>query len=297
MRAYTDAVDQVIHGGHHKPNRTGVDTISLFDVNIRHHMGRGFPLLTTKKMNWKNIVIENLWFLSGASNIKFLQEHGCRFWDPWADEHAEVPSAYGFFWRQFPGAHKSEALGVGFSEIDQIKWVLNELKRNPMSRRLVVTAWHPANACNSDLPPCHFTFVLNVQNSYSGRQLNLHLTQRSCDMALGVPYNIAGYALLLHLFARWSGIAPGILSMSLVDAHIYTKKLDESSSDYDHLPGLAEQLVRVPRNLPQLHLTDRVATLDDTMQLLLESNTDEIMKQFELRNYNPHPAIKFKVAV
>lgn len=297
MKQYLDTVREVLAKGTRKENRTGVDTISTFNHNYEIDLRHGFPLLTTKQISWKNIVVENLWFLSGETDIKILQRHGCKFWDPWADPvTGKVPSAYGNFWRNFP-VHRE-----GRAEFnDQLVWVLAELKRNPMSRRLVISAWAPENAQNSALPPCHSIFMLNVQNGESGkpedRTLNLHLTQRSCDVALGIPYNIAGYAFLLELFARFSGIKAGIFAHTLVDAHIYTKKADGTMAEYDHVPGLELQLKREPRPLPTLTIDPSIRTLDDVKPLMASSSTDEILKRFELRGYDPHPEIRFKVAV
>ena len=162
-------------------------------------------------------MVENLWFLSGETHIELLKKHGCKFWDPWADEHGQVPSAYGNFWRHFP-VHDA---GGRAAFNDQVAWVAEELKRNPMSRRLVVTAWAPGNAQTSKLPPCHLLFVFNVQLDEGGDPLLcLHLTQRSADVALGVPYNIAGYAFLLELFSRFTGIRAGVFARMMIDAHV-----------------------------------------------------------------------------
>jgi len=339
MRQYLDAVREVLDKGTRKENRTGVDTLSTFNINYECDLRDGFPLLTTKKINWKNIVVEVLWFLSGDPHIGILKKHKCKFWDPWANEAGEVPSAYGNFWRNFPVHGKyvleerngviTQADCLGFN--DQIAWAVEELRRNPMSRRIVVSAWAPGNAQTSKLPPCHITWVLNVQNlntrvlcstcggmnseeygpidanvacpSCDGMgfyrinkpHLCLHLTQRSCDIALGVPYNIATYALLLHLISRFTEIPVGIFAHTLVDAHAYTCKPDGSMAEYDHVPGLREQLKRPTRSLPQLSLKG-LWELGDISKLL-EMNTDEVMAHFELQNYNPEPAIKFKVAV
>ena len=270
-------------------------------------------------MSWKNIVIEMLWFLSGQTDIEILKRHGCKFWDAWADESGKVPSAYGNFWRQFPVhgeapiPYSGERWHPAFN--DQIAWVLGELTRNPMSRRMVVSAWAPGNAQTSKLPPCHSLFVLNVQNEMQDpeppafpdfarqtmdvkRRLCLHLTQRSCDTALGVPYNIASYALLLSIFAHLSGIEPGIFAHTLVDAHIYTAKPDGSMAEYDHIPGLKEQIAREPRPLPRLVIDPSIKSLADIEKLMDPSvTTDEIMRMFRLDGYDPHPPIAFKVAV
>ena len=292
MKAYLDTVREVLETGTRKENRTGVDSLSSFNINYEIDLAQGFPLLTTKAISWKNIVVENLWFLSGVPDIGLLRRHGCRFWDPWADEDGRVPSAYGNFWRRFPVHENGEA---AFN--DQIAWALEELKRNPMSRRLLVTAWAPGNAQRSRLPPCHALFALNVQNGRDGiPRLNLHLTQRSCDIALGIPYNIAGYALLLELFSHWSGIRPGIFAHTLIDAHVYTAKADGSMAEYDHVPGLREQLTRTPRALPRLTISPELRSLED-IEPLLSEDTETLLSHFRLEGYDPHPAISFKVAV
>jgi thymidylate synthase len=293
VEVYLKTVREVLEQGTRRENRTGVDTLSTFNVNYEIDLRVGFPLLTTKEISWKNIVVENLWFLSGETNIGLLHKHKCKFWDPWADENGLVPSAYGNFWRHFPihDEHGSAAFN------DQLAWVLAELKEKPMSRRLVISAWAPGNAQNSRLPPCHCLFIFNVQIDRSGEPiLCLHLTQRSCDVALGVPYNIAGYALLLELFSRFSGIRAGIFAHTLVDAHIYTKKADGSMAEYDHVPGLQLQLERKPRALPRLSIDPSLRSLSD-IRPLLEASTDEVMRHFVLTGYDPYPAISFKVAV
>jgi thymidylate synthase len=339
MKQYQDAVREILKRGTRKENRTGVDTISTFNVNYNIDLRDGFPLLTTKEIKWKNIVAENLWFLSGEPKIDVLKKHGCKFWDAWADKEGNVPSAYGNFWRRFP-VHETkaveypitrtspqESLEPGFN--DQIAWAINSLRKSPMSRRVVVSAWAPGNAQSSALPPCHIVMVLNVQNlpencikcNGSGTfwyaeddsiceeckgdgvrkdkvqsHLCLHLTQRSCDIGLGVPYNIAGYAFLLELFSRFINLPAGIFGHTLVDAHAYTSKPDGSKAEYDHIPGLKEQLTREPRKLSRLKIDPSIKELDD-INRLLTADTEEVMKHFVLEGYDPHPAIKFKVAV
>lgn len=324
MQAYTDIVREVLHCGIRKENRTGVDTLSTFNHNYelifdpklpyygaeryQYMIGEGFPLLTTKTVSWKNIVVEMLWFLSGKTDIEILRRHGCKFWDAWANSGGQVPSAYGNFWRHFPvhGTRDSSDIRVDGDDVcsfnDQIRWVLAELKRNPMSRRMVVSAWAPQNAQTSKLPPCHMNFIFNVQKNIRGEdRLCLHLTQRSCDVALGVPYNIASYALLLHLFSRFSGIAPGIFAHTLVDAHIYTCKPEGSPEmmiEFDHVPGLQEQIQRAPRALPRLVLANDIRDLPDVEALMDSSvSTDQILEKIKLVDYEPWPAIPFKVAV
>lgn len=311
MRQYLNAVKTVLFDGMRKESRTGVDTYSMFNVNYSIDLRHGFPLLTTKKISWKNIVVELLWFLSGATGIQILKKHGCKFWDAWANGKGQVPSAYGNFWRRFP-VHDAEggtftewgdSIGgkdsmLGFN--DQIAWIVNTLKNNPMSRRMVVSAWAPGNAQTSALPPCHCLFVINVQMLSTGEGLKphlcLHLTQRSCDMGLGVPYNIASYALLMHLLSRFSGIPVGIFGHTLVDAHIYTCKPDGSDAEHDHVPALKKQMQRIPRRRPALIIHNSIKTLGD-MDRLLKADTEEVMAHFQLVGYDPYPAIKMKVAV
>lgn len=289
MKQYLDTVKETLTTGTRKSNRTGVDTLSTFNINYEVDLRDGFPLLTTKEISWKNIVIENLWFLSGQTDISILRKHNCKFWDPWADAEGKVPSAYGNFWRHFPLPDNQTN--------DQIAYVVNTLKTNPMSRRMIVSAWAPGNAQTSELPPCHAFWVVNVQNDQGGEPyVCLHLTQRSCDIALGIPYNIAGYSLLLELLSRFSGITAGIFGHTLIDAHIYTAKPDGSMQEYDHIPGLKTQLERQPRALPKLEIHPSIQALED-IEPLLSLDTDQIMEKFILHNYDPHPAINFKVAV
>jgi thymidylate synthase len=297
VKQYLDLVREVLSKGTRKANRTGVDALSTFNVNYEIDLRRGFPLLTTKEISWKNIVVENLWFLSGETHIGLLKKHGCKFWDPWADKVGRVPSAYGNFWRHFP-VHDVPGVGQPRAAFcDQVAWVVEEVKRNPMSRRLVVSAWAPGNAQASRLPPCHLLFVLNVQlDDQNEPMLCLHLTQRSADVALGVPYNIAGYALLLELFARFAGLRAGLFAHTLIDAHVYTAKADGSMAEYDHVPGLQRQLDREPRALPRLTIDPAIRTLED-VKPLLEADTSSVMNRFVLTGYDPHPAIPFKVAV
>ena len=363
MKQYLDAVREILERGTRKENRTGVDTLSTFNINYEHDLWDGFPLLTTKKINWAHIVLENLWFLSGSTDISFLRHYGVKFWDAWANDEGQVPSAYGNFWRHFPvpGSETMYATGdgtVGSLPIviqefnDQIRWLIDEAKRNPMSRRLVVSAWAPGNAQTSKLPPCHAMFVCNVQNvpvplkkgvdvylkrdrtqlfrveevqndvvrvrdmhdephapvyradefdradSKTWQRLCLHLTQRSCDIALGVPYNIAGYAFQLELLGWLTGIQPGLFAHTLVDAHAYTSKPDGSMAEYDHVPGLQLQLEREPRPLPQLSIDSSIETLEDIERLIRDRPpVEQLLELFKLENYDPHPAIPFKVAV
>ena len=292
MEQYLDVARHVLQHGKRKENRTGVDTLSTFNYNYEIDLRNGFPLLTTKEISWKNIVIENLWFLSGETNIELLQKHQCKFWDPWADPDGYVPSAYGNLWRSFPVPN-----GSGMRPNDQIAWVIEQIKQNPMSRRHVVSAWAPGNAQNSALPPCHAFWVLNVQNDDDGEPiLCLHLTQRSADVAIGVPYNIAGYAFILELFSHLTGIRAGIFAHTLIDAHVYTAKFDGAMANYDHIPALQLQLQRKPRRLPNLVIDSSIRSLDD-IDNILDADLNQILDTFRLVGYNPHQAIEFRVAV
>lgn len=563
--AYRQLCLDVLRDGERKENRTGVDTLSTFGLHYNLDLEAGFPLLTSKFIAWKNIVVEMLWFLSGQTDISILKRHGCKFWDAWVDEEGRVPSAYGAFWTNFPPAQEPEVVsarepngndyvkpsfpaltpekghewcgqmfesqkfgsfrvirhvgtdaegrglfdiqfaatgyvkrsvrrdviqqgtvrdryaatlhGVGYygertprtaldkdllkvwrhmmdrcydpkckefpyyglkgvtvckrwhnfanfhadcrvlpnwinkrdnpkkyaldkdfysaqcyspatcvwlshqdnrlyahakavrieypdGEVaivlsatdaaaasklsrwrvlaclehgdafrgfkfswaegahrkplpnNQIAWVLAEMVKNPMSRRMIVSAWAPGNAQTSKLPPCHAMFVFNVQNATmrttnthdepdfvaekigTERRLCLHLTQRSCDVALGVPYNIASYALLMHIASRISGIEVGTFSHTLVDAHLYTRKPDGSMGEFDHLPGIHEQIARAPRPMPKLVIDPSIRTLADIEALMApEVTTEHILEMFQLEGYDPHPAIHFKVAV
>lgn len=288
MKAYCDIVKSIMLQGLRKSNRTGIDTLSLFGVFYKHNMSDGFPLLTTKEVSWKNIVCENLWFLSGERNIRFLQKHGCKFWNPWADGKNDVPSAYGHFWRQFPTqaqrVHVADVVdSFNFEYFDQIEWVLEELQANPNSRRLHVNAWSPGNACRSNLPPCHHSFTLNVQE----QKLNLMMHQRSCDVALGLPYNIAGYAFILNLFAHMSGLQPGEFAHAITDCHVYD----------NHIDGLHTQINRECRKLPKISIDDRIQEMSDIEELIRDGTTEQILETFQIHDYNPYPAIKFEIAV
>jgi thymidylate synthase len=544
MKQYIDLVNHVLENGTRKESRTGVDTISTFNYNYEVDLRQGFPLLTTKFVSWKNIVIENLFFLSGQTNIAFLKKHKCNIWNEWADSNGNLGPIYSHQWRNFggdydnipqpkpgafarlPGEYKiedttDELVGREFSSnnygdfkvvniekskdnktryginfkttnycctalksnilrlsvydpyypslygiarygnvsrfkriydpfllknlvstwrgmvrrcysnkhrsyfryggkgvyvcdrwlvmenfledcpyilgwenkkenvgsffldkdgifpgfcysletcrwvsrgennslsamkyrytmfhpeygaesfsslsdfsdkynlnpchlgavtngkgkscgkwslinkepinkgFDQIKWVLNEIKNNPYSRRLIVSAWNPADLPYQALPPCHCMFIFNVQSIDGEDRLCLNLIQRSLDVSLGEAYNLAGYSFILSLFAHLSGLKPGIFSHSIVDCHVYTCKPDGTMADYDHVPGLKEQIIREPRELPLLIISNKIRTLEDIEELMKE-DTATIMKYFELVGYDPHPAIKFKVAV
>jgi len=484
MKQYLDAVKYVLENGTRKENRTGVDTLSAFNVNYTVDLKKGFPLMTTKSVSWKNIVVEMLWFLSGSANLKLLEKHNCKFWDPWKDQWGHLGPVYGKQWRRWETLHlktkntfennftikprqKGESKKVAdvgiytlndrrdlpFGELlyntwsemlyrcydknrkhykwyggngvhvcerwhdfksfvhdvqlldgwhlkrifpdeysldkdfnrsnmygpdtciwlsekeqrlnntttklirvtrpdgiqfvtldvagvcsdydldvstvhkvlkgvrkdsknfkfsyepypedtlprvrinDQIHDVIAQLKTNSLSRRMIVSAWNPSEIHLMKLPPCHSMYVINVQkDKYGENEICLHLTQRSADIALGVPYNIASYSLLIELFARFSGMRAGRFGHTMVDAHIYTGKPDGSMSEYDHIPGLREQLTRTPKALPKLIISDDIKCLND-VEALMKEDTATIMSKFILEGYDPDPAIKFKVAV
>jgi len=270
MQEYLDLVERVLTNGTLKSNRTGVDTISCFAEHYVVDLSKGYPLLTTKKMNFKSMLYEVLWYLSGEDHIRNLRQH-TKIWDAWADENGNLDTAYGRYWRRFPSAQLNPVTGTyEVVEVDQIGKVIELLKKDPNSRRMVVTAWEPGNAFDSKLPPCHYTFAFNVQ----GRKLCCHLTQRSGDIAIGIPFNLAAYALLTHILAQEVDLDPGFFSHTIVDAHIYV----------NHVDGLKEQLKRTPKSLPRIEIARK--PID---QLEFED--------FALTGYESYDLIKFAVAV
>ncbi len=279
MREYLDLVKLVLEQGIRKQSRTGVDTISYYSAHYRVDLSKGFPLLTTKKMEWKSLLHEVLWYLSGENHIRNLRKH-TKIWDAWADEDGNLETAYGYYWRKFPSAQKNAKGEWEVKEIDQIRYVIDEIKRKPYSRRLVVTAWEPGNAITSKLPPCHYTYAFNVSNG----KLNCHLTQRSGDIALGIPFNLAAYSILTQIIAQETGLEPGYFSHTIIDAHIYVADKGSPTEKYDHREGLLEQLKREPLELPKL--------------VIARKPIDELtFDDFELIGYKSHPKIKFEVAV
>lgn len=335
MNQYLQLVERTLADGTYKPNRTGVDTIANFSAQYKVDLADGFPLLTTKQMDgfrWDSLIHEFLWYLTGEEHIRTLSEH-TSIWDAWANDQGQLDTAYGRFWRRFPvpeeparlpGEHWSDndrwvtEEADGRQVFDQLQYVLDTLTNRPQSRRMVVTAWHPANAAGSTLPPCHYTFVFNVQ----GDRLHLQLQQRSGDIALGVPFNLAAYSLLLTVVARQTGYEPGVFAHSIVDAHIYAgqgqrgewysdslpelqRRLAAVSSDeeylavrdwiestappdpeddaYDHVPGLLTQLSREPKSRPTLQIADKP----------LDALTYE---DIELTDYESHSGLSFAVA-
>ncbi len=287
MREYLDLIKLVMDNGVRKPSRTGVDTISYFGAFYRVNLADGFPLLTTKKVNYPAVLRELLWYLSGEEHIRNLRQH-TKIWDAWADERGELETAYGRYWRRFPHpvqkshapVHETGIRQAEVQEIDQIRYVINEIKRNPNSRRLVVSAWEPGNAETSRLPPCHYSFVFQVLDG----RLNCHLSQRSGDIALGIPFNLACYATLTQMIAQECGLKLGWFGHTIVDAHIYVADPGTPMAPYDHLAGLKEQLTRPPRPLPKLHIARK--PFDDLK-----------FEDFSVEGYDPHPPIGFKVAV
>jgi thymidylate synthase len=279
MKEYLDLVKMVMNEGTRKPSRTGIDTISYFGAFYKVDLSKGFPLLTTKKMEWKSLLHEVLWYLSGDNHIRNLQKH-TKIWNAWADDEGNLETAYGYFWRHFPSAEKDENGKWIVREIDQIKYVIDEIKRNPYSRRLVVSAWEPGNAEKSKLPPCHYSFTFHVNEG----KLNCHLTQRSGDIALGIPFNLAAYSMLTQIIAQEVNLELGFFAHTIVDAHIYVAAAGTPNEKYDHLKGLREQLTREPLPLPQLKIAKKPI--------------DELkFEDFELLFYHSHDKIKFEVAV
>ena len=292
MKEYLDLVRLVVEQGVRKKSRTGVDTLSYFGAFYRVDLARGFPLLTTKKVNFNACLHELLWYLSGEDHVRNLRKV-TKIWDAWADADGNLETAYGRYWRRFPHPVQASHTPLGgqgetarVEEIDQIQYVIDTIKKNPESRRLVVTAWEPGNAERSKLPPCHYTFAFNVAPDETGapRKLNCHLTQRSGDIALGIPFNLACYATLTQMIAQECGLELGYFAHTIVDAHIYVADKGSAMEGYDHLAGLKEQLKREPRGLPRLTIARKPFN-----ELKFED--------FKLEAYEPHPGIAFKVAV
>lgn len=264
MKQYIDLLQRVMDEGVHKEDRTGTGTISVFGHQMRFNLEDGFPCLTTKKIHLKSIIHELLWFLKGDTNAKYLQENGVRIWNEWADENGDLGHIYGYQWRSWPdynGGH-----------IDQISEVVNTIKTNPDSRRIIVSAWNVADIPNMNLPPCHAFFQFYVAEG----KLSLQLYQRSADIFLGVPFNIASYALLLQMMAQVTGLKTGDFVHTLGDAHIYT----------NHLEQVKLQLSRDMRPLPLMKINPEVSDIFNFKY-----------SDFELINYNPHPLIKGEVSV
>jgi thymidylate synthase len=293
MREYLDLVQTVLTHGIRKPSRTGVDTLAYFGAFYKVDLAKGFPLLTTKKVNFTACLHELLWYLSGEDHIRNLRKV-TKIWDAWADENGDLETAYGRYWRRFPHpvqkSHRPIAetgeTSAPVEEIDQIQYVIDTIRKNPFSRRLVVTAWEPGNAERSKLPPCHYTFAFNVSPDATGapRRLNCHLTQRSGDIALGIPFNLACYATLTQMLAQETGLEVGHFAHTIIDAHIYCADAGSPMAAYDHVAGLKMQLDRTPRPLPRLVIAKKPMK-------------DLKFEDFKVEGYDSHPAIAFKVAV
>lgn len=264
MRQYLDLLRTIRERGTQKGDRTGTGTLSIFGYQMRFDLAEGFPLVTTKKLHLRSIIHELLWFLKGDTNVRYLQENKVTIWDEWADENGDLGPVYGKQWRAWEGADGRT--------VDQIAWVVDEIRRNPDSRRLVVSAWNPAELDRMALAPCHCLFQFHVANG----RLSCQLYQRSADVFLGVPFNIASYALLTHMMAQVTGLVPGDFVHSFGDAHLYLNHLDQAR----------EQLSREPRPLPRLVLNPAVRSIFDFA-----------FEDILIEGYDPHPAIKAPVAV
>jgi len=264
MRQYLDLLELVLKKGVEKRDRTGTGTLSVFGHQARYDLADGFPLLTTKKLFVKAIVYELLWFLRGDTNVRWLQEKGVTIWDEWADEQGELGPVYGQQWRSWPAADGGT--------IDQIANLVRDIRANPDSRRLIVTAWNPADVPKMALPPCHCLFQFYVANG----KLSCQLYQRSADIFLGVPFNIASYALLTMMLAQVTGLRPGEFVHTLGDAHLYLNHLDQAR----------EQLTRKPYALPTMRLNPAVKNIFDFKY-----------EDFKLETYHAHPTIKAEIAV
>ena len=264
MKQYLELLRHILDEGHKKSDRTGTGTISTFGYQMRFDLSEGFPILTTKKVHLKSVIYELLWFLAGDTNVKYLQDHGVRIWNEWADPDGNLGHIYGFQWRSWPD------YDGGF--IDQISEAIHTIKTNPDSRRIIVSSWNVADLDNMNLPPCHSLFQFYVNDG----KLSLQLYQRSADSFLGVPFNIASYALLTMMVAQVCGLQPGEFIHTLGDAHIYLNHLDQ----------VRTQLEREPRKLPVMKINPEVT---DIFKFRYED--------FTLEDYDPWPAIKGEVSI
>ncbi|NUK30371.1 thymidylate synthase [Parageobacillus sp. VR-IP] len=264
MRQYLQLLEDILENGVEKDDRTGVGTLSVFGRQLRFHLQEGFPLLTTKKLHIRSIIYELLWFLKGDTNVRYLQENGVTIWDEWADENGDLGPIYGAQWRSWKGADGKT--------VDQISWVIEEIKRNPNSRRLLVSAWNVAELDEMKLPPCHYAFQFYVADG----KLSCMWQQRSVDTFLGLPFNIASYALLTHMIAQQCDLDVGELIFSGGDVHLYKNHIEQAKL----------QLTREPRPLPKLVIKRKPASI-------FEYEFDD----FEIVDYDPHPHIKAPVAV
>ena len=264
MKQYLELLDRILTEGVKKEDRTGTGTVSIFGNQMRFNLEEGFPLLTTKKLHLKSIIYELLWFLRGDTNIKYLKEHGVSIWDEWADENGELGPVYGHQWRSWPDENGGT--------IDQIENVVNQIKNNPDSRRMIVSAWNVAEVERMALPPCHTMFQFYVANG----RLSLQLYQRSADTFLGVPFNIASYALLLQMMAQVTGLKAGDFIHTTGDTHLYL----------NHIEQARLQLTRTPRTLPRMVINPDVKDIFDFKY-----------EDFQLEGYDPWPHIKAAVSV
>jgi thymidylate synthase len=264
MRPYLDLLQHILEQGTVKSDRTGTGTLAIFGHQTRYDLSQGFPLLTTKKLHTRSIFHELLWFLAGDSNLAYLHEHGVKIWDDWADENGDLGPIYGSQWRSWPTPDGGR--------IDQISQVIEQIKNKPDSRRHIVSAWNAAEIEDMKLPPCHTLFQFYV----AGGRLSCQLYQRSADLFLGVPFNIASYAALTAMIAQVCGLVPGEFIHSLGDTHLYLNHLDQART----------QLKRVPRPLPQLVLDSSVESLDEFRY-----------EHFQLEGYHPHPRIPAPISV
>lgn len=264
MKQYLELLDHILRDGTDKGDRTGTGTRSVFGYQMRFNLAEGFPLLTTKKLHLKSIIHELLWFLKGDTNVKYLQDNGVRIWNEWADENGDLGHVYGYQWRSWPA--------YDGTFIDQISQAVDQIKNNPDSRRIIVSAWNVADIPSMKLPPCHAFFQFYVADG----RLSLQLYQRSADTFLGVPFNIASYALLLMMMAQVTGLEAGDFVHTLGDAHIYS----------NHFEQARLQMSREPRKLPRMKINPDVKSIFDFKY-----------EDFELVDYDPHPHIKAEVSV
>jgi thymidylate synthase len=264
MEQYHQLLNHILHHGNKKEDRTGVGTLSVFGYQMRFDLSRGFPLVTTKKLHLKSIIYELLWFLNGDTNIKYLKDHGVSIWDEWADAQGNLGPVYGYQWRSWPGRNGEK--------IDQITKVINQIKSKPDSRRHMVTAWNPADVDQMALPPCHALFQFYVAEG----RLSCQLYQRSCDTFLGLPFNIASYALLIHMIAQQCDVEPGDFVWTGGDVHIYN----------NHIEQVNLQLSRQPFPLPRLNIHRKPASIFEYR-----------FEDFDILDYQAHPSIKAPIAV